>query len=99
MNPIPVLRRLCNAHPNAVVYSIGLGEADFELLNKIAEIGRGEFFKATSFDQLWKWYDTLAQRLSIAVSTGDIETVDKTPADEDEDFEEFETDDLDDEFT
>ncbi|MFX0092517.1 MAG: VWA domain-containing protein [Candidatus Hodarchaeota archaeon] len=95
VNPIPVLRRLINAHPNAVVYTIGLGEADFELLNRMAEIGRGEFFNATSFDKLWKWYDTLAQRFSIAVSTGDVETVDKTPS---EDFEEFETDDLDDEF-
>ncbi|MFX1537018.1 MAG: VWA domain-containing protein [Promethearchaeota archaeon] len=95
VNPIPVMRRLINAHPNAVIYTIGLGEADFELLERMAQIGRGEFFNAESFDKLWKWYDTLAQRFSIAVSAGEP-SLDKTPSD---DFEEFDTDDLDDEFT
>ncbi|GAB4312720.1 MAG: hypothetical protein Kow0069_13530 [Promethearchaeota archaeon] len=77
VNPIPVARKLA-AVPGVVLYCVGIGEADDALMTKLAETGRGEYFKADSFAELWKNYDTLAQRFAIAANV--------TPAD----FAEFE---------
>ncbi|MBS7250113.1 MAG: hypothetical protein Q6366_016510 [Candidatus Freyarchaeota archaeon] len=69
VNPIPAIKKFLSGQSNWVLYCVGLGEADIQLMQKMAELGRGEFLKATDFGQLWKWYDTLAQRFAIAVKT------------------------------
>lgn len=65
VNPIPVLKQHL-VREDIVVYSIGLGEADDAVMSRIAELGRGEYFKATNFQELWRFYDILAQKFSIA---------------------------------
>ncbi len=69
VNPIPAVKKFLSGQPGWVFYSVGLGEADVQLMQKMSELGRGEFLKATDFGELWKWYDTLAQRFAIAVKT------------------------------
>ncbi|MHA1731258.1 MAG: VWA domain-containing protein [Promethearchaeota archaeon] len=69
VNPIPVVKRDIASMPGVVLYCIGIGEADDALMQKLAENGRGEYFKADSFADLWKNYDTLAQRFAIAAQT------------------------------
>jgi hypothetical protein len=69
VNPIPAIKNFMSGQPGWVLYCVGLGEADVQLMQKMAELGRGEFLKASDFGQLWKWYDTLAQRFAIAVKT------------------------------
>ncbi|MBD3186163.1 VWA domain-containing protein [Candidatus Bathyarchaeota archaeon] len=65
VNPIPVLKQHL-MKSNVVVYTIGIGEADDVLMSRLAELGRGEYFRATSFQDLWRFYDILAQKFSIA---------------------------------
>ncbi|WXG41797.1 MAG: hypothetical protein WED07_13705 [Candidatus Freyarchaeum deiterrae] len=69
VNPIPAIKKFMSGQTGWVLYCVGIGEADAQLLQKMAELGRGEFLKASDFGQLWKWYDTLAQRFAIAVKT------------------------------
>nr|MDO8062637.1 VWA domain-containing protein [Candidatus Freyrarchaeum guaymaensis]HDO80675.1 VWA domain-containing protein [Candidatus Bathyarchaeota archaeon] len=69
VNPIPVVRNYFSGRPEWVLYTIGIGEADVELMRRLAEIGRGEFFKADDFGDLTRWYDLLAQRFAISVRT------------------------------
>ncbi|MGQ9721737.1 MAG: hypothetical protein ACUVXA_10495 [Candidatus Jordarchaeum sp.] len=69
VNPIPAIKKFLSGQPGWVLYIVGLGEADIQLMQKMAELGRGEVLKATDFGDLWKWYDTLAQRFAIAVKT------------------------------
>ncbi|MHA1715704.1 MAG: hypothetical protein ACTSXP_08660 [Promethearchaeota archaeon] len=68
VNPIPVVKKLLNKE-DVVLYTIGLGEADDVLMEKLAEIGKGEFFRAESFQELWQFYDALAQRFSMVTKT------------------------------
>ncbi len=69
VNPIPIAKDYFANRTEWVLYTIGIGEADVELMKKLAEIGRGEFFKADDFGELAKWYDMLAQRFAITVHT------------------------------
>ncbi|MHA1999781.1 MAG: vWA domain-containing protein [Promethearchaeota archaeon] len=65
VNPIPVVKDVL-MRKDIVVYTIGLGEADDIVMGRIAELGRGEYFRATNFQELWRFYDLLAQKFSIA---------------------------------
>ncbi|MFX0099539.1 MAG: ubiquitin-like protein [Candidatus Hodarchaeota archaeon] len=66
VNPIPVAKQDL-MREDVVIFTIGLGEADDVLMTKLAkDIGRGEYFRATSIKALWRFYDELAQRFSIA---------------------------------
>ncbi len=69
VNPIPIVKKEVASKEGVALYAIGIGEADDKLMEKIAEYGRGEYFKANSFGELWKFYDTLAQRFAIAAKT------------------------------
>ncbi|MHA1792645.1 MAG: VWA domain-containing protein [Promethearchaeota archaeon] len=65
VNPIPIVKKYL-MREDVVIYAIGLGEADDTMMGKIAELGRGEYFRATNFQELWRFYDMLAQKFSIA---------------------------------
>lgn len=69
VNPIPIVRDYFSQKTDWVLYTIGIGEADMELMRRLAEIGRGEAFKADDFGDLARWYDMLAQRFAITVKT------------------------------
>lgn len=69
VNPVPVVKQDIATKPGVVLYCIGIGEADDAQLQRLAELGRGEYFKADSFADLWKNYDTLAQRFAIAAQS------------------------------
>ncbi len=69
VNPLPIVKKDIASIPGCVLYTIGIGEADDAILTKLAMAGRGEYFKAKSFSELWKFYDTLAQRFAIAAKT------------------------------
>jgi hypothetical protein len=67
VNPIPVAKQYL-MRDDVVLYTIGLGEADDVLMTKLArDIGRGEYFRATSFVELWHFYNVLAQKFSISL--------------------------------
>jgi len=67
VNPIPVAREFL-AKEGVVIYTIGLGEADDLLMEKLGrEIGRGDYLKATSLLQLWRFYDELAKTFAISI--------------------------------
>lgn len=64
VNPIPVAKKIFG-NENLVLYTIGLGEADDAVMSRLARLGRGEFFRANSFAELWRFYDILAQKFSM----------------------------------
>ncbi|MEX2682479.1 MAG: VWA domain-containing protein [Candidatus Sigynarchaeota archaeon] len=65
VNPIPVVKQYL-VREDIVLYTIGIGEADDVVMQRIADLGRGEYFRATNFKELWRFYDILAQKFSIA---------------------------------
>jgi len=65
VNPIPVVKQYL-IKDDVVIYTIGIGEADDQVMQRIANLGRGEYFKASDFKELWRFYDILAQKFSIA---------------------------------
>ena len=66
VNPIPVAKEYL-MEDDIVIFTIGLGEADDLLMKKLAnDIGRGEYYRATSLKAFWRFYDNLAQKFSIA---------------------------------
>lgn len=65
VNPVPVVKQHL-VRDDIVVYTIGIGEADDDVMQRIADLGRGEYFRATNFKELWRFYDILAQKFSIA---------------------------------
>ncbi|MHA1983667.1 MAG: hypothetical protein ACW967_04875 [Candidatus Hodarchaeales archaeon] len=67
VNPIPVLKRQIEAHPDTVAYFIGLGEADKLMLNKLGETGKGGALMAEDLESLVKFYDSLAKDFQITV--------------------------------
>ncbi|MBN2153538.1 MAG: VWA domain-containing protein [Candidatus Lokiarchaeota archaeon] len=67
VNPIPVAREFL-AKEGVVIYTIGLGEADDLLMEKLGrDVGRGDYLKATNLLQLWRFYDDLASKFSISI--------------------------------
>jgi uncharacterized protein YegL len=69
VNPIPVAREFL-AKAGVVMFTIGLGEADDLLMEKLGrEVGRGDYLKATSLEQLWHFYDELAGKFSISIKS------------------------------
>ncbi len=69
VNPIPVAREFL-AKEGVVIFTIGLGEADDLLMEKLGrEVGRGDYLKATSLLQLWRFYDELANKYSISIKS------------------------------
>nr|MDO8113095.1 VWA domain-containing protein [Candidatus Sigynarchaeota archaeon] len=65
VNPIPVVKQYL-IKDDVVLYAIGIGEADDVVMHRIADLGRGEYFRATNFKELWRFYDILAQKFTIA---------------------------------
>ncbi|MEX2680946.1 MAG: hypothetical protein Q6373_005055, partial [Candidatus Sigynarchaeota archaeon] len=67
VNPIPVAREFLTKE-GVVIYTIGLGEADDLLMEKLGrDIGRGDYLKATSLLQLWRFYDELAKTFAFSI--------------------------------
>ncbi|MHA1946843.1 MAG: VWA domain-containing protein [Candidatus Hodarchaeales archaeon] len=67
VNPIPVVKKHVESHPEVVLYGIGLGEADRLMLRKIGEIGRGGSLMADDLESLIDFYDSLAQNFQLVV--------------------------------
>lgn len=67
VNPIPVVRKKIEEIPEAVLYAIGLGEADRLMLRRIGEIGRGGSLMADDLEMLVDFYDSLAQNFQMVV--------------------------------
>ncbi|MFW9904100.1 MAG: VWA domain-containing protein [Candidatus Thorarchaeota archaeon] len=67
VNPIPVVRGKIEELPEAVLYAIGLGEADRLMLRRIGEIGRGGSLMADDLEMLVDFYDSLAQNFQMVV--------------------------------
>lgn len=66
VNPVPVAKQELMKQ-GVVLYTIGLGEADDILMQKLGrDIGRGEYFRASSLRELGVFYDKLAKNFSIA---------------------------------
>ena len=53
--------------PEAVLYAIGLGEADRLMLRRIGEISRGGSLMADDLEMLVDFYDSLAQNFQMVV--------------------------------
>ncbi len=67
VNPIPVVRKHIEITPEAVLYAIGLGEADRLMLRRVGEIGRGGSLMADDLEMLVDFYDSLAQNFQMVV--------------------------------
>ncbi|MHA2224333.1 MAG: hypothetical protein ACXAC8_03975 [Candidatus Hodarchaeales archaeon] len=67
VNPIPVVRNQVKDNPEAVLYAIGLGEADRLMLRRVGEIGRGGSLMADDLETLIDFYDSLAQNFQMTV--------------------------------
>lgn len=67
VNPIPVVRKQVEVHPEVVLYTIGLGEADRLMLRRVGEIGRGGSLMANNMEELVDFYDSLAQNFQMVV--------------------------------
>ena len=67
VNPIPVVRKQVEEHPEVVLYAIGLGEADRLMLRRVGEIGRGGSLMADDLETLIDFYDSLAQNFQMVV--------------------------------
>ncbi len=67
VNPIPIVKKQVEENPEAVLYAIGLGEADRLMLKRIGEIGRGGSLMADDLETLVDFYDSLAQSFQMVV--------------------------------
>ncbi len=67
VNPIPIVRKQVEEHPEVVLYAIGLGEADRLMLRRVGEIGRGGSLMADDLETLIDFYDSLAQNFQMVV--------------------------------
>jgi uncharacterized protein YegL len=67
VNPIPIVRKQVEDHPEVVLYAIGLGEADRLMLRRVGEIGRGGSLMADDLETLIDFYDSLAQNFQMVV--------------------------------
>ena len=67
VNPIPVVKKHVEENPEAVLYTIGLGEADRLMLRRLGEMGRGGSLMADDLETLIDFYDQLAQNFQITL--------------------------------
>ena len=74
VNPIPVLKRHIQNHPETALYAIGLGEADRLMLRKLGELGRGGSLMADDLETLVDFYDSLAQNFQMVIKSKIPET-------------------------
>nr|MDO8113976.1 VWA domain-containing protein [Candidatus Sigynarchaeota archaeon] len=65
VNPIPVAKQYL-MRDDIVIFTIGIGEADDILMQKLATEGHGEYYRETSLKSFWQLYDNLAQKFMIA---------------------------------
>ncbi|MFX0205232.1 MAG: VWA domain-containing protein [Candidatus Hodarchaeota archaeon] len=75
INPVPIIEELIEDFPATAMYAIGLGEADNPVLKQLADLGRGEAFFVKDFEELWKWYDMLAQRFQMGLHSEEFQIV------------------------
>jgi len=52
-------------NPNVVIYIIGLGNPDDELMNRAAQLCGGEYFKPDDAGELLVWYSKRARDLTV----------------------------------
>jgi len=52
-------------NPNVVIYIVGLGNPDDDLMNKAAQLCGGEYFKPDDAGELLVWYSKRARDLSV----------------------------------
>ena len=52
--------------PKVVVHTVGIGnEVDDDVLARIAELGKGEYYHATDLARLLQFYSSLARKFKI----------------------------------
>ena len=79
VNPLPIVKKCAEEHPESILYCIGLGEADRLMLRKLGETGRGGSLMAEDMESLTQFYDTLAKNFQLAVKARATELATRPP--------------------
>ncbi|MFX1287906.1 MAG: VWA domain-containing protein, partial [Promethearchaeota archaeon] len=61
--------RVFQENPNVVIYIVGLGNPDDELMNRAAQLCGGEYFKPEDAGELLIWYSKRARDLTVKMKS------------------------------
>jgi hypothetical protein len=61
--------KLFQENPNVVIYIVGLGNPDDELMNRAAQLCGGEYFKPEDAGELLIWYSKRARDLTVKMKS------------------------------